>query len=106
MKTILTPIDFSSVSDAVVMEAAALAKKEFIVLDRPNPNGHYIDGPVMTDSNLFSFVGQLHIPIVHGCTLGEMAKQRWQSIPCPKLYSTLPSYRCCQLPSSRSSHWR
>jgi uncharacterized protein YbbC (DUF1343 family) len=56
-----------------VMEAAALAKKEFIVLDRPNPNGHYIDGPVMTDSNLFSFVGQLHIPIVHGCTLGEMA---------------------------------
>jgi uncharacterized protein YbbC (DUF1343 family) len=56
-----------------VMEAAALAKKEFIVLDRPNPNGYYIDGPVMTDSNLFSFVGQLHIPIVHGCTLGEMA---------------------------------
>lgn len=56
-----------------VMEAAALAKKEFIVLDRPNPNGYYVDGPVMTDSKLFSFVGQLPIPIVHGCTLGEMA---------------------------------
>lgn len=57
-----------------VMEAAALSNKEFIVLDRPNPNGYYVDGPVMTDSKLYSFVGQLPIPIVHGCTLGEMAK--------------------------------
>jgi len=57
-----------------VMEAAVLSNKEFIVLDRPNPNGYYIDGPVMTDKNLYSFVGQLPIPIVHGCTLGEIAK--------------------------------
>lgn len=57
-----------------VMEAAALSNKEFIVLDRPNPNGYYIDGPVLTDSNLYSFVGQLPIPVVHGCTLGELAK--------------------------------
>jgi uncharacterized protein YbbC (DUF1343 family) len=57
-----------------VMEAAVLTNKEFIVLDRPNPNGYYVDGPVMTDSKLYSFVGQLPIPIVHGCTLGEMAK--------------------------------
>lgn len=57
-----------------VMEAAVLSNKEFIVLDRPNPNGYYVDGPVMTDSKLYSFVGQLPIPIVHGCTLGEMAK--------------------------------
>ncbi len=57
-----------------VMEAAVISKKEIIVLDRPNPNGYYIDGPVMTDPKLYSFVGQLPIPIVHGCTLGELAK--------------------------------
>ena len=57
-----------------VMEAAATSKKEVIVLDRPNPNGYYIDGPVMADKKLYSFVGQLPIPIVHGCTLGELAK--------------------------------
>jgi uncharacterized protein YbbC (DUF1343 family) len=57
-----------------VMEAAAISKKAVIVLDRPNPNGYYIDGPVMTDKKLYSFVGQLPIPIVHGCTLGELAK--------------------------------
>lgn len=56
-----------------VMEAAAINKKEVIVLDRPNPNGYYVDGPVMTDKKLYSFVGQLPIPIVHGCTLGELA---------------------------------
>ncbi len=57
-----------------VMEAAAISKKLVVVLDRPNPNGYYIDGPVMTDKKLYSFVGQLPIPIVHGCTLGELAK--------------------------------
>ena len=57
-----------------VMEAAVLSKKAVVVLDRPNPNGYYIDGPVMTDKNLYSFVGQLPIPIVHGCTLGELAE--------------------------------
>jgi uncharacterized protein YbbC (DUF1343 family) len=67
-----------------VMEAAALSNKEFIVLDRPNPNGYYVDGPVMTDSNLYSFVGQLPIPVVHGCTLGELAKmingEKWLTV--------------------------
>ena len=57
-----------------VMEAAVISKKAVIVLDRPNPNGYYIDGPVMTDKKLYSFVGQLPIPIVHGCTLGELAR--------------------------------
>jgi len=56
-----------------VMEAAVINKKTVVVLDRPNPNGYYIDGPVMTDKKLYSFVGQLPIPIVHGCTLGELA---------------------------------
>ena len=57
-----------------VMEAALISKKAVYILDRPNPNGYYIDGPVMTDKKLYSFVGQLPIPIVHGCTLGEMAR--------------------------------
>ena len=56
-----------------VMEAAVINKKTVVVLDRPNPNGYYIDGPVMIDRKLYSFVGQLPIPIVHGCTLGELA---------------------------------
>ena len=57
-----------------VMEAAVLSKKAVVVLDRPNPNGYYVDGPVMTDKKLYSCVGQLPIPIVHGCTLGELAE--------------------------------
>ncbi|MEZ0486527.1 exo-beta-N-acetylmuramidase NamZ family protein [Fibrella aquatica] len=56
-----------------VMEACAEAKKTLIVLDRPNPNGHYIDGPVL-DPAFKSFVGMHPIPIVHGLTVGELAR--------------------------------
>jgi uncharacterized protein YbbC (DUF1343 family) len=56
-----------------VLEAANKYKKELIVLDRPNPNGHYIDGPVL-EEHLTSFVGVVKVPIVHGCTMGEMAQ--------------------------------
>jgi uncharacterized protein YbbC (DUF1343 family) len=63
-----------------VMEACAEQKIPFLVLDRPNPNGHYIDGP-MLDSNYRSFIGMHNIPLVHGCTVGEIAKmingQKW-----------------------------
>lgn len=55
-----------------VMEACAEQKIPFMVLDRPNPNGHYVDGPVL-DTNFRSFVGMHPIPIVHGCTVGELA---------------------------------
>ncbi|QCR22931.1 exo-beta-N-acetylmuramidase NamZ domain-containing protein [Pontibacter sp. SGAir0037] len=55
-----------------VMEAAAENNKQVLVLDRPNPNGHYVDGPVM-DMSLKSFVGMHPIPIVHGLTVGELA---------------------------------
>ncbi|GAB3561773.1 DUF1343 domain-containing protein [Spirosoma luteolum] len=54
------------------MEACAEAKKPLIVLDRPNPNGHYIDGPVL-DPKFKSFVGMHPIPVVHGLTVGELA---------------------------------
>jgi len=56
-----------------VLEACAEQDKGAIVLDRPNPNGHYLDGPVL-DSRLTSFVGIAPLPIVHGCTVGELAK--------------------------------
>ncbi len=55
-----------------VMEECARYNKQLIVLDRPNPNGHYVDGPILKPGQK-SFVGALPIPIVHGCTLGEMA---------------------------------
>lgn len=56
-----------------VMEACAENGKKVIVLDRPNPNGHYVDGPVL-DTNFRSFVGMHPIPIVYGMTMGEVAK--------------------------------
>ncbi|NBR73008.1 MAG: DUF1343 domain-containing protein [Flavobacteriia bacterium] len=57
----------------LLMEAAAENGLPLIVLDRPNPNGHYVDGPVL-DLKYKSFVGMLPIPVVHGMTLGEMAQ--------------------------------
>ncbi len=55
-----------------VMEACAENNKELIVLDRPNPNGDYVGGPVLKEE-FQSFVGMHPIPIVHGCTVGELA---------------------------------
>ena len=55
------------------MEAAAEQGKAIIVLDRPNPNGMYVAGPVK-DEEVSSFVGMHPIPIVHGLTVGELAK--------------------------------
>lgn len=55
-----------------VMEACAETKTMFLLLDRPNPNGNYIGGPVL-DLKYQSFVGMHPIPIVHGLTVGELA---------------------------------
>lgn len=55
-----------------VMEVCAEAGVKLLVLDRPNPNGHYVDGPVL-DTNFRSFVGMATIPLVHGMTVGEYA---------------------------------
>lgn len=55
-----------------MMEACAENQVELLVLDRPNPNGFYIDGPVL-EKGFTSFVGMQHIPIVHGMTVGEYA---------------------------------
>ncbi|MDN3633918.1 DUF1343 domain-containing protein [Neolewinella lacunae] len=56
-----------------VMEAAARYGKTVVVLDRPNPNGHLIDGPVL-DTAFQSFVGIVPIPVAHGLTVGEFAQ--------------------------------
>jgi uncharacterized protein YbbC (DUF1343 family) len=53
-----------------VMEACAEQNIPVIILDRPNPNGHYVDGPVL-DPAYKSFVGMHPVPIVHGMTIGE-----------------------------------
>lgn len=55
-----------------VMEACAENNKQLVVLDRPNPNGHYIDGPVLEPA-FKSFVGMHPVPIVYGMTIGEYA---------------------------------
>ena len=76
-------------SMARLMDACAEHGKEMIVLDRPNPNGFYVDGPIL-DMKHKSGVGWLPIPVVHGMTLGELALmingEKW-----------LPQSRKCQL---------
>ncbi len=63
-----------------LMDRCAEYGKRMIILDRPNPNGFYVDGPLL-DMKHASGVGALPIPIVHGMTLGELAKmingERW-----------------------------
>ena len=65
-----------------VMEACFEQGKKLIVLDRPNPNGFYVDGPVL-NPKYSSFVGLQPIPIVYGLTIGEYAKmligEQWLS---------------------------
>ncbi len=56
-----------------VMEACADNEKFLIVLDRPNPNGFYVDGPIL-ESKQKSFVGMDPIPVVYGMTMGELAQ--------------------------------
>lgn len=56
-----------------VMEACAEHNKELLILDRPNPNGYLVDGPVL-DMRLKSGIGMFPIPIAHGMTIGEFAQ--------------------------------
>lgn len=57
-----------------VMEACAENNIFLVVLDRPNPNGHYVDGPVLDTAHYRSFVGMHPVPVVYGMTIGEYAK--------------------------------
>jgi len=56
-----------------VMEACAENNKQLLIFDRPNPNGYYVDGPIL-EEKFKSMVGMHPIPLVHGMTLGELAK--------------------------------
>ncbi len=56
-----------------VMEACAEQGIPLLILDRPNPNGHYIDGPILEPAHK-SFVGMHPVPVVHGMTIGEYAQ--------------------------------
>jgi uncharacterized protein YbbC (DUF1343 family) len=68
-----------------VMEACAENNKKLLILDRPNPNARYIDGPVLEPAHK-SFVGMHPIPVVHGMTIGEYARmingEQWIAKPC------------------------
>jgi len=101
-----------------VMEACAENGKPLIVLDRPNPNGHYIDGPVL-NADFTSFVGMHSVPVVYGLTIGEYAKmvngEKWlkggatcdlRVVPCAnyshKTAYELPIKPSPNLPNTRS----
>ncbi len=72
----------------LVMEACAENQKPLFILDRPNPNGFYVDGPVC-EADQRSFVGMHPVPVVHGMTVGEYAQmingEKWLAggIRCP-----------------------
>jgi len=85
-----------------VMEACAENNITLIVLDRPNPNGNIVDGPVL-EKEFTSFVGMHQIPILHGMTIGEYAKmingEKWlkngmqctlEIIPCLNYQRNMP----------------
>jgi uncharacterized protein YbbC (DUF1343 family) len=78
-----------------VMEAAAENNIKVIVLDRPNPNGHYVDGPIL-DTNFKSFVGMHPVPIVHGMTIGEYSKmingENWITTRCELIVIEMENY--------------
>ena len=80
-----------------VMEACAENSIPVLVLDRPNPNAHYVDGPVL-DTAFKSFVGMHPIPIVHGMTLAEYAQmingEYWlkDSVQCELYWQGMKNY--------------
>jgi len=78
-----------------VMEAAAEFGIPVLVLDRPNPNGHYVDGPIL-DTAFRSFVGMHSIPIAHGMTIGEYAKmitgEKWITTRCELIVIEMDNY--------------
>lgn len=80
-----------------VMEACAEQNKPLILLDRPNPNGFYVDGPVLKGGSE-SFIGMHPVPLVHGMTIGEYALmingEKWLSegVQCPLTVVTCINY--------------
>ncbi len=77
------------------MEAAFEMGKPLMILDRPNPNGHYVDGPVL-DKKYKSFVGMQSVPIVYGMTIAEyammIAGEKWLSEKANTRYAYYKNY--------------
>ncbi|HNX21702.1 MAG TPA: DUF1343 domain-containing protein, partial [Bacteroidales bacterium] len=80
-----------------IMEAAAENHVKVLILDRPNPNGYFVDGPVL-EEKYKSFVGMHPIPVVHGMTIGEYGKmineEKWlkDSLQCDLEIITMKGY--------------
>lgn len=80
-----------------IMEACAENNIPLIILDRPNPNGFYVDGPVLEPAHQ-SFVGMHPVPIVHACTIGEYAQmingEKWlkEGIQCSLVVVPIKNY--------------
>ncbi len=80
-----------------IMEAAAENHVKVIVLDRPNPNGYFVDGPIL-EEKYKSFIGMHPIPVVHGMTIGEYAQmingEKWlkYSLTCDLEIITMNAY--------------
>lgn len=96
----------------LVMEACAEQDLPLIVLDRPNPNGHLVGGPILDTAQVRSFVGFLPIPLAHGMTLGELALMAngegwlgggYSARPRPGLQCDLTVIECEGW--SRRDHW-
>lgn len=96
----------------LTMEACAEQGIPLVVLDRPNPNGHVVDGPILDTGAVRSFVGFLPIPLSHGMTLGELAAmgngEGWlggghSEPPNPKLRCDLTVIPCAGW--TRTSRW-
>ncbi len=91
------------------MESAVENNKPLIILDRPNPNGFYVDGPVL-DPAFKSFVGMQPVPIVYGMTIGEYAKmllgEEWLSDPARELYhqERVPQFKLTVIPCANYTH--
>jgi uncharacterized protein YbbC (DUF1343 family) len=88
------------------MEAAFETGKPLMILDRPNPNGHYVDGPVL-DRKFASFVGMQPVPVVYGMTLAEyaflIAGEKWLSEKANKKYDY---YRTAQNSTDTPFHFQ
>ncbi|MCB9245833.1 MAG: DUF1343 domain-containing protein [Flavobacteriales bacterium] len=76
-----------------LMEACADNGVDFMVLDRPNPNGHYVDGPTL-EPEFRSFIGMHTVPLVHGMTTGEFAQmivgEKWLESTKELRYKVIP----------------
>jgi len=88
------------------METAINNNKPLIILDRPNPNGHYIDGPIL-ESSFVSGVGKQPVPIVYGMTIGEYAQmlrgEKWLKLDSSK-NATNSNWSLTIIPNNNYDH--